>query len=136
MRPTPRQRSFVVLVASSLTTLVVACSGGDGDTGSSSGASTAAGGLSCESTGKHLCERACSCGSKCKTAFKGASGTVTTLTWSDQADCEAAFAGTRCRNGGPVGVDYAKCDADITAAACESEAIVDPPSCEAAKDGG
>lgn len=129
-------RVAIVFVVSSLTSSIVACSGGDGDTGSNSGASTGAGGLSCESTGKHLCERACSCGSKCKTAFKGASDAVTTFTWSDQGDCEAAFAGSRCRNGGPAGVDYAKCDADITAATCESEAIVDPPSCEAKKDGG
>lgn len=132
-----RARSVVALFVSSLlAAFAVACSGGEGDTGSSSGASTGAGGLTCESTGKRLCERACSCGSKCKTAFKGASGAVTTLTWSDQADCEAAFSGSRCRNGGPAGVDYAKCDADITGATCESEAIVDPPSCEAKKDGG
>jgi hypothetical protein len=115
---------------------VIACSGGSDNTGTSSGASTGAGGLTCESTGRRLCERACSCGSECKTAFRGPSGALTTLTWSDQADCEAAFAGSRCRNGGPAGVDYTKCDADITSAVCESGAIVDPPSCEAKKDGG
>ena len=133
----PRPSSVaLVFVASSLTAVIFACSGGEGDTGSSSGASTGTGAVTCESTGKRLCERACSCGSKCKTAFKGASGAVTTFTWSDQGDCEAAFGGSRCKNGGPAGVDYAKCDADITAAACESEAIVDPASCEAKKDGG
>lgn len=132
-----RSRSVPAAFAlSALSALMVACSGGEGDAGSSSGASTATGAPTCESTGKHLCERACSCGAKCKTAFKGAGGAVTTLTWSDQGDCEAAFGGSRCRNGGPAGVDYARCDADITAAVCESEAIVDPSSCEAKKDGG
>jgi hypothetical protein len=124
-----------VCVALGAASIIAACSGGD-DTGTGSGASTAAGATSCESTGKKLCERACSCGSGCKTAFKGTSGALTTFTWSNQADCEGAFAGSRCRNGGPIGVDYAQCDADVTSAVCESNAIVDPPSCEARKDGG
>lgn len=129
-----RMRAILTVVA--VAGSVIACSGGSDNTGTSNGASTGAGGITCESTGKRLCERACSCGSECKTAFLGTSDAVTTFTWSDQADCEAAFAGSRCRNGGPAGVDYAKCDADITAAVCESGAIVDPPSCEAKKDAG
>jgi hypothetical protein len=124
-----------IAIALGATSIIVACSGGD-DTGTTGGASTGAGGFTCESTGKKLCERACSCGSGCKTAFKGTGGALTTFTWSSQADCEGAFAGSRCRNGGPVGVDYVQCDADITSAACESSAIVDPASCEAKKDGG
>jgi hypothetical protein len=129
-------RSMSVAVSVVVASVVIACSGGEGDTGTSSGASTGGGGITCESTGKKLCERACKCGPECKTAFKGASGAVTTFTWSDQADCDAAFAGSRCRNGGPSGVDYAQCDAAITSAACENEAIVDPASCEAKKDAG
>lgn len=128
--------STSALVAPALAALVIGCSGGSGDTGTSNGASTGAGGISCESTGKKLCERACSCGTSCKTAFRGSSGASTTFSWSDQADCEAAFAGSRCRNGGPTGVNYGQCDADIASAVCENEAIVDPASCEATKDGG
>lgn len=127
-----------LIAATTLTLTVAACSGGSDTTGTSSGASTNAGGTTCESTGKRICERACACGTdgKCKTGFKGAAGATTTLTWSDQADCEAAFAGSRCRNGGPAGVDYLRCDADITAASCEADVFVDPSSCEAKKDGG
>jgi hypothetical protein len=136
MHANPPRPSISHVAATVVTALVIACSGGSGSTDTSSGASTGADGVTCESTGKKLCERACACGAECKTAFKGPSGAVTTFTWSDQGDCEAAFAGSRCRNGGPAGVDYNRCDADIAAAACESEAIVDPASCEANKDAG
>jgi hypothetical protein len=129
-------RSSFVGIA--LSAVIVACSGSGDSTGTTSGATTGGGATTCESTGKRICERACACGTdgKCKTGFKGSAGASTILTWSDQADCEAAFAGTRCAKGGPAGVDYAKCEADITAAACEADAFVDPPSCEAKRDGG
>lgn len=116
--------------------VVIACSGGADNANANSETSAGGSAATCESTGKKLCERACACGPKCKTAFRGASGAVTTLTWSDRGDCEAAFVGSRCGSGGPVGVDYTQCDADIASAACESEAFVDPASCETRKDAG
>ncbi|HVH44714.1 MAG TPA: hypothetical protein VM925_20315 [Labilithrix sp.] len=121
-------RSIVVIVVG--TVIVTACSGGSGDEGE--GATSA-----CATAGTRICERACSCGSgtSCKTGFQGRYGT-TTFTWSDLSDCKGNYAVSRCRNGGPAGVDFAACESAVAAASCTGDVFAVPQSCEPPRDGG
>lgn len=90
----------------------------------------------CTRSGKRVCERACACGSsECKTGYANSFGSFTTFTWSDRSDCEAGYAGSRCKNGG-AGIDFDACLSAIDSTACNGDVFVVPASCEAPKDGG
>lgn len=107
--------------------VIAACSSSDDDTDDA-----------CTSSGKRVCERACACGSgsECKTGYANDFGSFTTFTWSDRADCEAGYAGMRCKNGGPAGVDYGACTTAIDSTSCNADVFVVPASCEAPRNDG
>jgi hypothetical protein len=109
--------------------VVAACSGGSDGGGDATS--------KCSASGKRVCERACACGggSKCKTGYRTAYGSAT-LTWSDVGDCEAGYAGSRCKKGDSPAVDYGVCMTKIDAAMCDGDVFVVPTECEEPRDSG
>src|SRR4051812_7335209 len=80
-----------------------------------SSSSSSGGGSPCEQSATAYCERACGCSTdgQCRIV----SSSSATVTFKSKADCLSLNVTLGCSGGGKPGMDYAKCQSAIGAAA-------------------
>lgn len=91
----------------------------------------------CERAVERFCELSCSCGApSCVTGNPAPSGSgVVRLTWSDAADCAAAYRREWCEVGSQMPASIDVCASAVDALACTAGSVTRPDACNPAPMG-
>lgn len=109
---------------------------GDGQDGDG-GALSPAARTECMQAVSAFCAMSCDCaeaGSGCVTRNGTPSGAYLTLTWSDAADCEAAYLEDWCGGGTQAPISIRACKLAVDAQSCAMGAVTRPTACDPAPE--